>query len=344
MRIGIKVIVAALIVLIGTVPGLSFTPFGTKPMGMGGAFTAVADDLSSVFWNPAGLTQTGYFDLDLSFSGGGENTKNLTNLYKIYQAIQQEDYTTAEELVGEITTPFGLEPTFSLAIGFLKRIALSGGLQAELTISKFESDPSGDYIEIEDAETALVPLQFSYAHKSTKNLVLGINVKYIQAARRLSNFKIYSNSNGDVKKITEEGGKSNPVFSFDIGALYHKEKSPFTLGVMVENVLEPELKFPELSGDLSSMKLSRKVNLGVSFKPISMLTLSADVRDLTGSSTFHFGGELNLKLIKLRAGLNNGDLTLGIGLNLFLLNIEAAYYEKNKDKNNPYVHLTLFKI
>lgn len=30
---------------------------GARAMGMGGAFTAVADDASAVFWNPAGLAQ-----------------------------------------------------------------------------------------------------------------------------------------------------------------------------------------------------------------------------------------------------------------------------------------------
>jgi len=322
-------------------PGFSFTSFGTKSMGMGGAFTGVADDVSCVFWNPAGLTQTGYFDLDVSFSGGGENTKNLANLYKIYQAIQEEDYDKARDLVDEISTPFGLEPTFGVAIGLLKRIAISGGLQAEFNVNKFESghDEAGDYIHIEDVETAIVPLQFSLARKSTKNLVVGVNIKYIQGARHSSDFKIYSD--GEVEKIKDEGGRSNAAFSFDIGALYHKEKSRFTLGMMIENVLEPKLNFPELSGDLSSMKLSRKINLGASFKPISMLTLSADLHDLTGSSTFHFGGELNLKLVKLRAGMNDGDITLGVGLNLFLFNLEAAYYKK---KENPYVSLTMVKI
>ena len=30
-------------------------PFGARPVGMGGAFTAVADDINSAWWNPAGL-------------------------------------------------------------------------------------------------------------------------------------------------------------------------------------------------------------------------------------------------------------------------------------------------
>ena len=35
---------------------------GTKAIGLGGAFTAVSDDLSGVFYNPAGLTQTTTFN------------------------------------------------------------------------------------------------------------------------------------------------------------------------------------------------------------------------------------------------------------------------------------------
>ena len=37
--------------------GLNLNGMGTKAISMGGAFIAVADDYSAVFWNPAGLTQ-----------------------------------------------------------------------------------------------------------------------------------------------------------------------------------------------------------------------------------------------------------------------------------------------
>ena len=30
---------------------------GARPLGMGGAFVAIADDINAVYWNPAGLTQ-----------------------------------------------------------------------------------------------------------------------------------------------------------------------------------------------------------------------------------------------------------------------------------------------
>ena len=37
--------------------GFQINEHGAKAMGMGGAFTAVANDASAIYWNPAGLTQ-----------------------------------------------------------------------------------------------------------------------------------------------------------------------------------------------------------------------------------------------------------------------------------------------
>jgi hypothetical protein len=39
---------------------------GPRAMGMGGAFAAVADDASAVWWNPAGLVQIPAYTLSLS--------------------------------------------------------------------------------------------------------------------------------------------------------------------------------------------------------------------------------------------------------------------------------------
>lgn len=347
MKMWIKVAGGVLVIVImGAASGFAFTPSGTKAMGMGGAFTAVVDDLSCVFWNPAGLTQTGYFDLDLSLGAGGENVEDLKNLYELYQALQEEDYNAAENIVEELNAPVGLAPTFSIGLGLFKRVALSAILQADFTIEKLEKgtdegDGGDEYVEVKDVETALTSLYFSLAYRGTENLTLGLNVKYLQAGRHLSHFKIYST--GEVEEVDEEqGGLSDPAFSFDLGAIYRKKESPLTWGLMIENLLEPKLKFPELSGEQSSMTLSRRINLGVSYRPLPLLTLAADIHNLTDNPTFHLGGELNLKLVKLRAGMNDGDLTLGAGLNLLLLNLEVGYYEK--DRKNPHLFLVLFKI
>lgn len=43
-----------------------FEAVGTRAQGMGGAFTAVADDSSATWWNPSGILSAGLFDAGLS--------------------------------------------------------------------------------------------------------------------------------------------------------------------------------------------------------------------------------------------------------------------------------------
>jgi hypothetical protein len=68
------VVVAALLSTVGlggTAEAQSFEALGTRASGMGGAFVAVADDASAVYWNPAGLATSGrLFNLSIDFTQG----------------------------------------------------------------------------------------------------------------------------------------------------------------------------------------------------------------------------------------------------------------------------------
>src|SRR5688572_18945412 len=44
----------------------TFGGVGSRAEGMGGAFVAVADDASAVYWNPAGIATGATFDLQVS--------------------------------------------------------------------------------------------------------------------------------------------------------------------------------------------------------------------------------------------------------------------------------------
>jgi hypothetical protein len=59
-----------LALLPSTVLGQSFTPVTTRAAGMGGAFVAVVDDASAVYWNPAALASGAFFSLLLDRTSG----------------------------------------------------------------------------------------------------------------------------------------------------------------------------------------------------------------------------------------------------------------------------------
>ena len=66
----------------------AFAFFGARPMGMGGAFTAVADDANAAYWNPAGLalnpevSVTGSTLLNNRNNWIGDNVANLKMCYE----------------------------------------------------------------------------------------------------------------------------------------------------------------------------------------------------------------------------------------------------------------------
>lgn len=55
MRKGVTLVIFSLFSLVLT--SATFACVGARPLSMGGAFVAVADDVNAVYWNPAGLTQ-----------------------------------------------------------------------------------------------------------------------------------------------------------------------------------------------------------------------------------------------------------------------------------------------
>ena len=75
------------------------TGFGARALGMGGAYTAVADDYSSIFWNPAGLATLDNsefygeishlnFNNQATFSGSlTDDTENFTRLRSLGYAF-----------------------------------------------------------------------------------------------------------------------------------------------------------------------------------------------------------------------------------------------------------------
>src|SRR5689334_16958172 len=65
MRGAVRTLPVMLLCLLASLPARaqSDAPVGVRAAGLGGAFTAVADDASAVFWNPAGLASGSYFSL-----------------------------------------------------------------------------------------------------------------------------------------------------------------------------------------------------------------------------------------------------------------------------------------
>lgn len=84
--------------------GDSFKVVGPRAIGMGGAYVAVAEDALAQHWNPAGLAQQEWFDIQIPASGRLEftgdvlkNANQLADLAAQYDAIQSAQGSASSE-------------------------------------------------------------------------------------------------------------------------------------------------------------------------------------------------------------------------------------------------------
>jgi len=78
--VGLAVAVAMVVILkMGAVPifASSFKILGTRPLGMGGAFVAVAEDAIAQYWNPAGFALQKGLDIQIPVGVSMETTQGL---------------------------------------------------------------------------------------------------------------------------------------------------------------------------------------------------------------------------------------------------------------------------
>jgi len=139
---------------------------GARAIGLAGAFTAVADDASALFWNPAGLTRLGENQLFLSF----DLPADFSAAAVIYQP-------TPELLKAHKVT---------LGLGLVNRLGFKGdsgtgtwegfaGNLLDMAMIDIGDDFSGEI----DSTTYDLRLSAAMIPGRLKRLALGVNLAYI---------------------------------------------------------------------------------------------------------------------------------------------------------------------
>lgn len=236
---------------------------GARPIGMGGTYAGIADDVNTIYWNPAGLAQI--------------KGKELSAQHIVwFQEVNYEYLAYAQ--------PIGNLGTFGLAISYLYLD----------DIERRETDTDTPIDTFRAADGALT---LAYGKKLSKNLLLGVNLKYIYQT-------IYD-------KIAQGA-------AVDLGALY-QFTSKLQVGLVAQNLGTP-IEFIEQSDPLPL-----NIKLGVGYKLLKdKLTLGLDVNyPMDNNLNANIGAEYNLKFgnfsFPIRAGyktLNDFKTIDGLGVGL----------------------------
>ncbi|UOD34311.1 conjugal transfer protein TraF [Deferribacteraceae bacterium V6Fe1] len=180
-----------------------------------------------------------------------------------------------------------------------------------------------------------IPISYGYA--INKNFSVGANVKFMKGRYYESYVSLYDDNNdNDLFDNAKDDYAESNTFGIDAGAMY-KLGNMVTLGIVGRNLNTPKFDKP-FGGEY---KLDPQARGGVAFTPFGWLTLAADIdliendTNINGykSQNVAFGAEFELlKFLALRAGYYknlaesdiNGVYTAGLGLNLYLLRLDAG--------------------
>jgi hypothetical protein len=308
---------------------------GVRPLGMGDAFTAVADDENALFYNPAGLSrlstfQIGIFNPLIEVSDKSidliqdaqdadlDNTGEVADLLKEYVGEHQHARVSLFPYVGFKVSTAGL------MIGGLGQATVDADIRNPVW-PEAHVDMILDYGALGGFGLEL-PLT---------GLSAGVALKLL---KRESLSEVYTATDiaaEDFGDRLEDDLHSGSGVSADFGVMYELGFVPVfdtTVALVVQNVPEMDM------GD--ARDIDTQANLGLSMgKSFSAFGLVAalDYKDITGSieedddiaKRIHVGAELKfLKAFSVRAGLNQGYLSAGATLDLWVLRFDFATYSE----------------
>lgn len=214
--------------------------FGARAPGMGDAFTGVADDISSIYYNPAGLSSL-------------ERPKALASHSILYTGLS--DGSNLGLSAAAFTVP--------LASG---RNGVMGVLWQQFALS-------GVYSE----RTAQLSWGYRFnSHSRYEKFSFGTSLKYLTHGftRLDETFNAVESGvlqNGNTDPVLA-GSNSRSALDADLGALYRLNKR-WTLGAALLNALQANVAFSTADKD----KIPMKTRLGASYKSL-WLVLAADAR------------------------------------------------------------------
>ena len=291
--------------LFSTSPVLAEFGIGTRSLGMGGAFTAVADDSTTVYWNPAGLANVTQFQLqppsiqvrtdsnldwqDVLNNLPTNDTERMNLLKQLGSGVSSidvsADFTVVANGLAVFTQPVGRATLDASAVSF-----------------------AGDYPVMGSRATirgsGLLYTGLSGARRVGSNSSIGVTLKAVRAQSYSETIE-YTDPTGGTGVVAESEVRDTGV-GMDLGYLLRMSRQS-SFGLVVRNLVRPSL---------GSMSPDRTVTIGFAQRMMKgKLLLSADVENAFGESNVNVGMEVTAgRNCRLWAGVYQDKPTLGLGL------------------------------
>jgi len=307
---------------------------GVRPLGMGGAFTAVANDQNAIDYNPAGLSRTEGFGLGI-LNPMVAASEDSYDLYNDFDDIDQNDTAEVTELLRKyVGDNFHVEVAADLYAGF--RVGNAGVMVAGVGRGYADMairNPTYPELYITSNVDYGGQVGVGYELPMVPGLSLGVGVK---ALNRESIDEVYTAvdiADDDFEDTLKDDQKDGSDASFDLGMIWARDIEGWTkvsLGLAGINIKEMDF------GEARDQKT--QYNAGVAFEQTFFgftLTEALDYHDMTDNlaeddsteKKLHMGAELVFPMIlAVRGGLSQGYYTAGATVDFKLIRFDVATY------------------
>ena len=233
---------------------------GSRALGMGGAFVAVANDSSATWWNPGGLADCPFLDMALA----GAVTDRTGRADSLPAGRDRASWFALA------TPPFGFS-YYRLRITDIPPLNPTVGAPA---------DRESERAEVPVRSWSATQIGATFVQTLLPGLHLGSTLKYVRGTYRTTG-EDARRVPADLLEVGEDlaGGHAEQRFDLDIGVL--AKAGPVRLGGVVRNVREPEFG--------GAYRLPRQIRVGAALDveqaggPPLMLAVDADVRTYLAS-------------------------------------------------------------
>ncbi|MCL6582210.1 MAG: hypothetical protein K6U11_01095 [bacterium] len=302
---------------------------GVRPLGMGGAFSALADDHNALFYNPAGLDMVpgASFAVLNPLIEIGENGQDL------YQDIQDTDFDQTGEVTALLRKHMGEHQHVRTCLfpHFVKQ-HFGFGVLGQAVVGAEINNPQYPEVDADVLVDVAGVGGAGFGFLQDNALRLGVAAKYVKRQQLKETYTAAQIASDDFDQIIEDDMGEGSGLGFDLGAIY--TFSGFlkpSLALVIQNIGGTKL------GDAGQIPQQINLGAGLSYQQgIISVKAGLDLVDITHNVNededdffrrVHLGAESWFgKRLALRLGLYQGYATAGVGLNLWLLKLDYANY------------------
>lgn len=313
---------------------------GMRAIGMGDASVAVAEDVTALYWNPAGLAANNGLKLHvISIGGAVDNIDVIDDLGEVTDIVDLDAgdiLTRADfEYLRDVAIKTGGKPIelqFSSMTGLAyDQVALGGYVQSSglgRLVTVPANNPTADEVNADAFVNSFGAVGIGYGWQINERTQVGVAVKQAALVQTNISKRFIHKPARDIYrvKVTSNDTDDDKALTGDVGIRYRAEEN-LVFGAVLRNVTSPEFNLPDFG---TSVEVNPSLHIGLAaVDPERGWTFAADIHNLTSandtSATCHVGLEKVLsKHWAVRGGFRDSDFTWGVSGTLGSVSLAVA--------------------